>query len=313
MMKKIFIVGLIVCSFFVISISSVLAVSQTITINDDTDDVSDYFSEGVVSSNPNIDITKLTYSRQETFVTLTLEVNGSIENLGHLSDIDADEANFILYSMIVSNSNDSYTIYYVNNECQITYESEEATENITPSVFSAVGSDLTVSFNLLNNDETYDGIYADTLYYKVTLLDDENYEYLYDMAPDEVTLEVTAGSSPSEGKIGESIHFSGEASGGTEYAWLWDFDDETTSIAQNPIHSYAEAGTYEVTLSVTDAEGNEGSSSLLTITISDAEPSNGGDNDGEQGSSNSGLILFVVIIAIIAIAGIAVVVYIIRR
>lgn len=94
---------------------------------------------------------------------------------------------------------------------------------------------------------------------------------------------------------------------------MWDFADGATSTDQNPIHSYAEAGTYEVTLSVIDAGGNEGSD-YFTITISDGEPSNDGDIDGKQDgeSSNSGLIAFVAIIAVIVI-GIAIIVYILRR
>ena len=34
--------------------------------------------------------------------------------------------------------------------------------------------------------------------------------------------------------------------------WEWDFGDGSTSTAQNPIHTYATAGTYSVTLTVTD-------------------------------------------------------------
>jgi hypothetical protein len=35
-------------------------------------------------------------------------------------------------------------------------------------------------------------------------------------------------------------------------AWSWDFGDGTTSTEQNPTHTYAAAGTYQVTLLVTD-------------------------------------------------------------
>jgi PKD repeat protein len=38
-------------------------------------------------------------------------------------------------------------------------------------------------------------------------------------------------------------------------SWLWDFDDGITSAVQNPVHSYEDAGEYEVTLTVTSAEG----------------------------------------------------------
>jgi PKD repeat protein len=43
-------------------------------------------------------------------------------------------------------------------------------------------------------------------------------------------------------------------------AWRWDFGDETDpSTEQNPVHTYATAGQYRVTLTVTDNEGATGS------------------------------------------------------
>jgi hypothetical protein len=38
-------------------------------------------------------------------------------------------------------------------------------------------------------------------------------------------------------------------------AWQWKFGDSTTSTDQNPVHSYAAAGTYNATLTVTDSAG----------------------------------------------------------
>jgi PKD repeat protein len=43
---------------------------------------------------------------------------------------------------------------------------------------------------------------------------------------------------------------------GTVVSWLWDFGDSGTSTLQNPSHTYASAGTYTVTLTVTDSNGN---------------------------------------------------------
>jgi hypothetical protein len=316
MMKRILIPSLILCSFLIASVSTVVAAD---VFTDKTGDVIYYDTGEYATSSPNIDIdnidiVEMTYSRQGITVTLTLKVNGNIENRGSINvDESEDNIDVVVYSLSLSTSNESYDIIYVNNECQITYGSTGEIENISKSDFSAEDSTLTVTFDLLSNDETYGDIYGETSYIKMS---GDNYEYLDDTAPDvpDVVLDVTL-DAPSEGKVGENIDFSGEALNGTpEYTWSWDFGDETTSTAQNPIHSYAEAGTYEVTLSVTDAEGNEGSSyPPLTITISDAEPSNGGDDGGEQESSNSGLVLFVVIIVAVVAVGIAVVVYIIRR
>jgi len=41
---------------------------------------------------------------------------------------------------------------------------------------------------------------------------------------------------------------------GTVNQWLWDFGDGTTSSDQNPVHTYAEAKTYTVSLTVTNTE-----------------------------------------------------------
>lgn len=44
-------------------------------------------------------------------------------------------------------------------------------------------------------------------------------------------------------------------SDGSISSWHWDFGDGTTASIQNPVHTYAAAGTYGVTLTVSDNEG----------------------------------------------------------
>jgi PKD repeat protein len=39
---------------------------------------------------------------------------------------------------------------------------------------------------------------------------------------------------------------------GSVVSWAWDFGDGTTSTEQNPVHTYAERGRYDVQLTVTD-------------------------------------------------------------
>jgi subtilisin family serine protease/subtilisin-like proprotein convertase family protein len=45
--------------------------------------------------------------------------------------------------------------------------------------------------------------------------------------------------------------------------WAWDFGDGTGSSESNPIHTYAEPGKYEVTLTVTDRNGRTGSQTQI--------------------------------------------------
>ena len=52
-------------------------------------------------------------------------------------------------------------------------------------------------------------------------------------------------------------------------AWLWDLGDGTTSAVQNPKHAYATAGTYDVTLTVSNVAGSSSQSQSVTV---DFEP-----------------------------------------
>jgi PKD repeat protein len=49
-------------------------------------------------------------------------------------------------------------------------------------------------------------------------------------------------------------------------SWMWDFGDGSTSNEQNPSHIYAQAGTYEASLVVTNCNGSD-TSTTLTITV----------------------------------------------
>ncbi|MFC1992959.1 DUF4349 domain-containing protein [Chloroflexota bacterium] len=58
-------------------------------------------------------------------------------------------------------------------------------------------------------------------------------------------------------KEGKEIRFTGDISGGfAPYTYEWDFGDGDTSTSEAPIHAYKTAGTYTVSLKVTDDEGN---------------------------------------------------------
>jgi len=58
-------------------------------------------------------------------------------------------------------------------------------------------------------------------------------------------------------KEGEKIEFEGRIAGGfAPYSYEWDFGDGETSTSSYPVHAYKSAGSYTVSLKVTDDKGN---------------------------------------------------------
>lgn len=66
---------------------------------------------------------------------------------------------------------------------------------------------------------------------------------------------------PEKGVVPFPVTFYANAVGGQKpYAYLWDFQDGTTSTEQNPVHNFKVAGYYNVTMTITDDLGRVASS-----------------------------------------------------
>lgn len=65
---------------------------------------------------------------------------------------------------------------------------------------------------------------------------------------------------------GAEATFTNSSTGATSYSW--DFGDNTTSTAQNPVHTYAQNGIYMVTLTSTNASGTASASQLVVVGAS---------------------------------------------
>jgi PKD repeat protein len=83
------------------------------------------------------------------------------------------------------------------------------------------------------------------------------------------SLKVILSASQTSGLAPLSVNFTANASGGTApYTYAWDFADGGSSALQNPTHSFTQAGTYNVTLTVKDGHN---STVVKTIAIKVSE------------------------------------------
>ncbi len=78
------------------------------------------------------------------------------------------------------------------------------------------------------------------------------------------TLRASFSYSPGSPIAGQAVQFT-DASSGFPTAWHWDFNDGTTGTTKNPIHTFATAGAFSVSLTVSNASGSNTVTQTLVI------------------------------------------------
>src|SRR5213596_2404857 len=88
------------------------------------------------------------------------------------------------------------------------------------------------------------------------------------------TLSASFTYSPSSPQIGQTVSFTGSASGGTQpYSYSWSFGDGSTGTGSSAKHTYSSAGTLTVALTVKDnGSPQQTTTSQQSITVSGAPP-----------------------------------------
>lgn len=96
-------------------------------------------------------------------------------------------------------------------------------------------------------------------------------------------LEASFTASATTITLGESITFTDTTTGGNiPFTYSWNFGDGSISTLEDPIYTYSQAGTYSVTLTVTDADG-VADTYTLRITVEASSISDDGDDDNPFG------------------------------
>jgi PKD repeat protein len=88
-----------------------------------------------------------------------------------------------------------------------------------------------------------------------------------------LTVEITSSDTEGEAIAPATFEFEADVGGGTgPYTYSWDFDDESSeeSDEQTVSHTFEEAGSYDVSLTVTDS-GSQNASDSVEITVEEEE------------------------------------------
>ena len=92
-----------------------------------------------------------------------------------------------------------------------------------------------------------------------------------------LTVDITSSDTEGGGIAPATFEFEADVSGGTEpYTYRWNFDDDSSGESDDDetiSHTFEEAGTYNVRLTVTDSSGQRASDSIRITVEEEEEPS----------------------------------------
>jgi PKD repeat protein len=97
-------------------------------------------------------------------------------------------------------------------------------------------------------------------------------------------------ATPLQGPAPLSVAFEDRSSGGPT-SWLWSFGDGSTSTLRDPVHAYASAGSYDVSLAVSNAAGSDSLLRAAYVQVSPPPPitTHAAAADAKTSSANPGV------------------------
>ncbi|MGB9134608.1 MAG: NosD domain-containing protein [Candidatus Bathyarchaeia archaeon] len=127
------------------------------------------------------------------------------------------------------------------------------------------------------------------------------YSNITHLLPDEDNLNAYAGPDQTA-KVDTEVYFDGADSTGSITTYEWDFGDQTSGSGVTCSHTFSQAGTYVVVLTIRDSEGHS-NTDQLTVTVS--QDNNGNDQPAPTDTSTiwmsalAGLIIVVMLMAVL--------------
>src|SRR5918998_2469081 len=228
-------------------------------------------------------------------------INGTIGTFGvspgtysecslSISDADITDTGEIEEPVVVSDSEEDYENSLVTTETadeEGTLESSVTVPNVEGGEYAmlAVGNNRITAVSALSvtDAEFVTGPAADTsvanategIIMSETITPAPEEEDEEELVEEESTELLTVGiiSNSTEGVAPATFEFQANLTGGTEpYTYLWDFGDSSEeSDEQTVLHTFEEAGIYNVVVTVTDENGQEASDNL-GITVNEPPP-----------------------------------------
>ncbi|HYG14404.1 MAG TPA: PKD domain-containing protein [Bacteroidia bacterium] len=157
---------------------------------------------------------------------------------------------------------------------------------VTTSWYGPNGAYLgTGSVNIPNADPSMNGIYT-----AVYTVGDCEYRLEYQVMVEECNCDEFEAAFEWDDANPKNF-YEGSSGPGTSVGWFWEFGDGGTSNLQNPTHAYANAGEYEVCLTVIRKVGNQ-TCCKRTCNWVYVDRGTGGGDDGEGGGHPNGKVGF---------------------
>jgi len=123
-----------------------------------------------------------------------------------------------------------------------------------------------------------------------------------------VPITVSLSPAPSSIRVGQSVTFSANATGGTGVAsYAWNFGDGSQATGRTVQHAFASTGTFTVTVRATDAVGGTDQRTTSVTVASTPSPSS------PAGPAASGLGTVEIVAALVAIVAAVAIVLLVRK